>query len=584
MGVVNVKDVLGRLGTGLRTLNEHIEKLAKSGYLTMPTTSAPLCLKFDDSINLTPKGFSKASEIMNSLGFENHPSLEAMLESVKEIFEKKATQQTLSGKPYTRGRGKSIFSDSFETLINNDPIEPLVTTIAMYTELDNQLNGLREGNRTSNELYKTISKAYLNLEIRGGRISSIVIPITLNGQVPVHELSTRLGSSWCWPGMVSRNSYYRYIKEAISLGLIQQEGGIIKSLMSGPTDTLKWLANKTTMTYINSIPTAPKVSLAVFRECFKYPTEDELISPTNSKFDWLQVVYDDMPDKKLYGSMISSSLKTLRDDTHILVTVGEQLVPVTVWRRVENVKDMRITFETILKEATNQNNLPAQLLVAVTAKPGITINDLRATVEFETGKRTHLDDVDMAVQILANKGLIHITRGLGESGELTRLYAFSQIPFLDIRGDKKSSKAAKEANAIIKSQEPWVLSTIKDIFPEAKERQDLYDVFDKLLRQKEYQLEEIDAEFGPKFGRKVPIIAYRLSPFLELTNDFSTLRLSKEGLAQIMMDIVQYSLLTGNAALSSYSQALSDMVIKDRKSIDIGIDVLKGEILEKNMK
>ncbi|MEZ5334353.1 MAG: hypothetical protein R2741_03480 [Methanolobus sp.] len=69
----------------------------------------------------------------------------------------------------------------------------------------------------------------------------------------------------CWQPTINR-----YMNEAIGLGLIQQNNGIVTSLKPTTTDIVSWLANKTGDTFSEYPNVAPKSSLFVFKESFNF--------------------------------------------------------------------------------------------------------------------------------------------------------------------------------------------------------------------------------------------------------------------------------------------------------------------------
>ena len=67
----------------------------------------------------------------------------------------------------------------FEELVEKNPLEPILTTISMYNELDNQLNLIRIKDPKE---YTHLSRVQLNLEIRNGRLASLAIPVAVRNQ------------------------------------------------------------------------------------------------------------------------------------------------------------------------------------------------------------------------------------------------------------------------------------------------------------------------------------------------------------------------------------------------------------------
>ena len=85
-------------------------------------------------------------------------------------------------------------------------------------------------------------------------------------------------------------------------------------------------------------------------------------------------------------------------------------------------------------------------------------------------------------------------------------------------------------------------------------------------------------------SRKITAWIHTLTPFIEISKDYSQLEISDTSLGNTMLDVLQYSLLTTNDALSIYSNTISDMISKDRdiiKTMEEDASILKNSIYEK---
>jgi hypothetical protein len=157
----------------------------------------------------------------------------------------------------------------------------------------------------------------------------------------------------------------------------------------------------------------------------------------------------------------------------------------------------------------------------------------------------------------------------------------THIPFIE--PNVNDTSGFDEANAVFKGIEPWVLSSLKDFFPTNEEKNDLYDILSKLLKRKEIAFDEIDAEYSKSMSRKIGAWSYTLKPFIKQDSSFSTITMSDNRISNMILDMLQYSLLTTNDALSQYASTISNIVGKDRNfvnTIENDATTLKAELMK----
>jgi len=539
-------------------------------------------MSFRDELKLTELGNQSASYFLNEHNMNINNPMNIIFDKIKTDYEQMTSSSPKTGF-YLNSR--STFSKAFNQLIKDKNLtEPVITSIALYTELDSQLNLLKT---RDNKSYLSLTKNKLNLEIRTGRLSSIALPVMLRGQIPEIELKNILGSSWSWLDTVQNRQINRYMNEAISLGLIQQSGGMITSLKPTATDTISWLAKKTGETFLNTMNIAPKAALLVFKESFQYPTIEDILYPKTADLDtlnWSQKIYEDISDKDVYTNSINEAIDILVNKSNIIEELdGGRLVPRTIMRNIEKGEDIKNTFNTILKFSENENNSSAKVLLSVTANPGITLEQLY--INFKKDNNIEFYTLENLITNLANKGLLHIARSaFSKDYKTVKLYAFSHIPFIKQSNNHKEDTT--EANAILKGMEPWILSSINDYFSDKLEKENLHIIIQKLMKDKCLDFDVVDGEFGKKMSRKITAWIHTLTPFVEISKDYSQLEISDTSLGNTMLDVLQYSLLTTNDALSIYSNTISDMISKDRdiiKTMEEDASILKNSIYEKRI-
>lgn len=556
-GKCTSSDLVGDIGVSFRTLADHLSALMNSlsdkDFVIVTSGKKPRNMSFHDEVMLTDSGRKNAEKILRENSTNLNDALPSIFDKIRMSFEKpgKFKQQTVYGYFVNKN---SKFSEVFNRIVKENPVEPIVTALSMYTELDTMLDLLK---KKDNREYQQISQVKLNIEIRCGRILSIAVPVALRGQIGNSELFDVLGGSWSWLKTVNPQSMRRYFQEATSIGLISSDGNSVKSMKASTTDALSWMAGKTALSFSNAIGVVPQVSLVTFKESFNFPTREEMLNPNNSdaELPWLQMVYDSI-DKSLYKAEVDKSLQLLVNKIGIIEEFEGRLIPRTILRKISNAKGVETAFRKILKRAEEGNPI-AKILLTITAKPGISSDDLYTDIK-EGNDRLSKKDFEDTITQLANQGIIHISRPY--YSESLRLYSFSHIPYL-ISDEKEFDN---QANSVIKGMEPWLLSTLSEIFPKMDERQQVYNVFKNVLQKKEISFDDIEKEYGNKFGRKLLTIVDKL-PFIKIEKDYTYMALNKTKMSELMMDVIQYSLLTGNKALGEYSQSISDIIIKDKK-------------------
>jgi len=377
--------------------------------------------------------------------------------------------------------------------------------------------------------------------------------------MPVNQIASNLEHGWQWFRTMNNNTIDRYIDESSSMGLIEFGKGIIKSCKPGGTSgCIEWLADKTISTFLNSVPNIPKASILAFRESFFYPTEEDFLNPNHSDADleWAQHIHGAMSNKQLYREIISDTLKVMVDQAQIMIREPEsgRIIPRTILRRLNQAKDLKEAFNRLLKLA-NEKNPTATLLLIITAQPGITDYDLYHKLVKDRWIFIKYDEFEDAIRQLVGKGLIHT----GSSGNHRRLYAFTQIPYIV----QKGLSPKNEINAILKGINPSLLSKIEETMQKEEDKSALLRTLEKLIEHKSIQFDPLEEEYGKEFSRKLIRLSEYLSPFVLIEPDVSGLRVDKEELSSIVLDISRYSVLTGNEALSQYTGLLSDLVTKD---------------------
>jgi hypothetical protein len=576
-GYVEVYDLLGDTGVGHTTLADHLSALQRDGYIRIPDADGKerlaRNLSSHDKIELTEIGRNFAQEIMNSVKASYKETASGVFEKLKKEYQPKWFQQNLFGTKNTS------FAKAFEELVEKNPSEPVLTTISMYNELDSRLSLIRKNNLDE---YIELSRAKLNLEIRNGRLASIAVPIVIRNRTKLSSIKKMLSDSWSWTGSVSSTSIRRYWDEARALGLIQVVGNSVQSLKSNAIDTIAWLAKKTHYTFINTIPTAPKCSLVLFRESFRLPTEADLFDPNKSDkhLEWLQFIYESMGDKSDYVDAVGEALEIIKDRTNLVQEYEGSIVPTTLIRKISSEPELKTVFDTMLKD---RDTITSQILTAVAAKPSISIRELRADINREG--RHNQEDFDETIFELASKNLIHLATSRSAERESTKLFSFIHVPYL------YSSKAQeiKETNAVLRGMNPYLLQQVKELFSNEDDRRAILTTLQNLMKSKQVDFEDVNKEYGKTMERKMLRFALDLEPFALIKADYSgfTLNEEKVGLNNIIINSLIYSVMARNDALDIYANAIAGLVERDRSwhaEVAEESKDLTHELISKNQK
>lgn len=582
IGYIKVTDLITDMGVSASTLAGHLNSLKGLKLINTPDDRNARGLGFLDEIFITSIGERIAEDTLKSIDatYNNTPS--EIFEKLKKLFEPKTVQLNLFHETKT-----ASFAKAFEKLVNQNPSEPVLTSIAMYTDLDSRLNLIRSKDEKK---YKTLSSAKLNLEIRNGRLASIAIPTVMRGTTKLSELKQMLGDSWCWMGTVNAASNKRYWQEAMSLGLLQVRGDSLTSMKPTTVDTISWLASKTHYTFINTIPVAPKSSLVVFKESFALPTEEDLLKPQKAEMDlpWLNFIRDNINNKSDYTDAIQEGLMIIKDKANIVQEYEGKIIPNTIIRKINSDKDLKQSFETILKQSES-NMITAKILLAITAKPAITIYELYNTLKGRKAtQQIDLEKIKEIVSILVARNLVQVSMSASASEESTKLYSFTHLPYFT-----EKMAGNKETNAIVRSMKPYLLQRIEELFIAPEEKDAVYNVFNNFMEKKEIYFDDIMDEYNNKvLHNKLLILANDLRPFVSLEDDFSGFRLNNNnrGLNDLFINSIQFSILTQKESYESlgiYSQAITDIIEKDKiQTEEIAEEalILANDITYQNMK
>ena len=554
-GIVKISDLLTDTGVAHATLADHLSALQRDGYIQTPADSngkqrPPRNLSSKDRITLTKEGKKLAQEVMNGVraSYKEMPS--RIFGKLKRHYEPKWYQQNLFGTKNTS------FAKAFEELVERNPSEPVLTTISMYNELDSQLSLMR---KFDPDEYVQLSRAKLNLEIRNGRLASITIPVAIRNRTKLSSVKKMLSDSWSWTGTVSSTSKRRYWDEAISLGLIQVVGNSVQSQKKSTIDTITWLAKKTHYTFINTIPTAPKCSLVLFRESFRLPTEADLFNPNKSDkpLEWLQFIWESMGDKSDYIEVVDDALSIVKDRTNLVQEYEGRIVPTTLIRKISSEPELKTVFETALKD---KDTIISQLLTAISAKPAITLAELKADIC--RGRKHSKEDFEETISELAGKNLIHMATSRSAMRYSTKLFSFIHVPYLH----SKKAHDAKEVNSVLRGMNPYLLQQVKELFSNEDDREAILETLKELMDSKQVNFEDVGREFGKTAERKMLRFAIDLEPFASIKEDYSGFVLvpDKAGLNNIIINSLIYSVMARNDALEVYADAIAGLVERDR--------------------
>lgn len=580
IGNAKITDLLADMGVAHATLADHLAALQRKWYIQTPKDKngnqrPPRNLSSQDKITITEKGKRAAKTVMKyvDVSYKDYAA-GAFFTRLKKSYEPKWYQQNLFGTK------NSSFAKAFEELIDKNPSEPVLTTIVMYTDLDSQLSLMRLSNK---EEYVTLSRAKLNLEIRNGRLASIAIPAAIRNRTKLTSLKQLLRNSWSWTGAVSSTSKRRYWDEATSLGLIQIVGNSVQSLKPNTTDTINWLAKKTHFTFINTIPTAPKCALVLFREAFRLPSEEDLLDPRNAdNLEWLQFIWENMGDKSDYVEAVAEALTILKDRTNLLQEYEGSIVPTTLIRKISSEKELATNFRTMLKE---RNTITSNILTAISAKPSVSLAQLRADLNKKATKKFSKEDIEETISFLASRNLVYLATSRSALKASTKLFSFIHVPYIL----SKKTNDTKEANAVLRGMNPYLLQQIKDLFSNEEERTAVINTLQRLMDIREINFEDIGREYGKTFERKMLRFTLDLDPFACIKDDYSGFVLNPQnaGLNNIIINSLIYSAIARNDALDVYTTAIENLVERDAQwHNDIAEEskILVNDLIEKNRK
>jgi len=576
-GLVKCYETSSDLGVSIGTLSNHLDRLIVKGLVGKPPSGNSNYMDYNEKIVLTKIGEEKAKDVLKNIGMGMNDAPSAIM---RKIEQQAAIEKQNSNKDVLPTTIDS-FEKTFRELVEINPTEPVLTSIAMYTELDGQLHELR---RTDRKLYRILSSNKLNLEIRNGRLASIAIPVALKQNIFNYDLDEMLGSSWSWMGTVDSKALSRYMYEAMGLGLIKIDGNRVEGLKSSTTDTVSWLASKTSSTFLNIPATAPKATLIAFREAFNLPNEEELLYPNMSDIElpWALKIYDNLQDKGEYKAIMKDSIDILLNKTEIIKKheASGRLVPRVIMRRLETAPEIKMYFDNIMKYS-NENNPTATILMMIMANPGITIGELHLKLTQDKWILYNYRDFEFTIHDLARCGLVHIAKSKFSTASSEKLYAFSHIPFFI-----GNAESMKEVNAVLKGMNPYIMSTITETM-DLDERTNLYEVFGKLLKNKEIVFDELEREFDKKFSRKVTYLSNLMTPYTNPDKDFSRIKLSNSRLGKFLVDVAQYTLLTSNEALGISASTFTDIIGRYsnlRREISEGANPLVNEFIDRGVK
>jgi DNA-binding MarR family transcriptional regulator len=577
-GIIKVSDLITDMGVSFATLADHLGALKKIG-LIQTEEEFTRNLDFSDIIALTYSGEAHANQYMQRVQASyGNDTVQTIFEGLKRYFdpEPKTPPGYQIDLFFNKTPNKTVsFAKAFKKLVVDNPTEPVLTSIAMYSDLDSQLSLMH---LQDNDKYKELSRAHLNLEIRNGRLASIAIPAAIRGTARLEELDDILAGSWSWMGTVASRSHSRYWQEAAYLGLVQFNGSSVVSLAPSPVDALRLLADKTNFTFINTIPVAPKSALVLYRESFEFPTEEDLLNPSNSslKLPWLNTIRDGMTTSAFKETVVEG-IRILRDDANILQSYKGRLIPTAVYRRVNSIPELQKRFDTIMD---HQDTAIANILMAINQKPAITTWELCNDINMHSKHKMKVEDVWNMVSLLIPSNLVQATSSHSVAKENTRLFSFIHVPVLE-----QTSLDRKKANAVFRNIKPYLLHLMKELFVKDEERQAVYTVFNDLVRHGTVDFESLEKDYDKAIARKIIVTSNLLQPFVTINKEYTKLNLNKDtiGLNKILIDSLLYSVLTQNDGLAIYNNAISALVEKDQqwsKDIDTGVNNLTMELLE----
>lgn len=582
-GFVTIGELISDMGVSFATLAVHLWNIKVRGLISTPLNKHPRNMRFTDKIAITPEGEAVAQEFLCLIKYENYDdcSPASIFEKLKVAFEPEEPK-THQLDLFMKNTTTASFAKAFEKIIAKNPTEPILTSIAMYTDLDSQLSLIKIRDRKK---YKVLSSAKLNIEVRNGRLASIAIPIALRApsSLRASELWRILGSSWSWMGTVDERSRNRYWQESNCLGLMQSNGELLTSMKPTALDTISWLADKTHYTFINTIPVAPKCSLVLFKESFSFPTMEDLFNPLNSNVElpWLASIREDMVDKSEYVETIKDGLQLVMEDTSILQLQGKHVVPATIIRQMSDNSEMSERFKTIMNYDSTQ---VAKMLITISSKPGITVRDLFSDLKSKSNHTLNISDIWQSISILATNKLVHFANSKSVENDSTRLYSFIHIPYINTGKGKQD-----ETNAVLRGIKPYLLQLITELFETQTDRDAVKIIIRKLLKGETVSIDEIEKEYDRTLMKKILILGRSTEPFVKLDGQLNSLSINQNNFAvnKILLDSLLYSVVTQNEGLGIYAQTIASLVEKDSPwtaQVQSEVKEITNALIEPNLK
>jgi hypothetical protein len=124
----------------------------------------------------------------------------------------------------------------------------------------------------------------------------------------------------------------------------------------------------------------------------------------------------------------------------------------------------------------------------------------------------------------------------------------------------------KEANAVLRGMNPYLLQQVKELFSDEDDRQAILATLQTLMKSKQVNFEDLGRDYGKTIERKMLRFALDLEPFALIKEDYSGFVLNEEkvGLNDIIINSLIYSVMARNDALDVYANAIAGLVEKDR--------------------
>ena len=141
--IVKASNLITDMGVAFATLADHLGALKKKRYIE---TGAKFTrnLEYSDLIILTEMGEAVATQFMKRIGATyGNETIPAIFERLKEKYDptpKPATSYETDLNFNILNTRTSSFAKAFKKLVLENPAEPVLTCIDMYTDLDSQLS------------------------------------------------------------------------------------------------------------------------------------------------------------------------------------------------------------------------------------------------------------------------------------------------------------------------------------------------------------------------------------------------------------------------------------------------------------